>query len=242
MAINGDTITLVGTTAEVQKLTGENTQIIDAKGQFVTPGFIDSHVHFIDGGFRWLLYSCGMPVHLKSLSAACRFYQIGSPRHLDYRRRWDHTNWGNKLPQSHWIDSVTTQHPVFIQRLDGHMALANSLAMQEAKVSASTKEITGGTIVRDAKGKPTGIFKDNAMALFDNIVTDPLVELKDRALEAAMQYVAEQGVTSVHNMGTWDDLATFKRAHRKGKLTSRIYAAVPLSIWDQLRDTVTRYG
>ncbi len=84
--------------------------------------------------------------------------------------------------------------------------------------------------------------KDNAMSLFDGVVADPPTKLKDRALEAAMQYVAAQGVTSVHNMGTWDDWATLRRARQTNKLITRVYTAVPLSTWSQLKDTVTRYG
>ncbi len=152
LAISGDTIVLVGSTADVQQLTDANTQIIDAKGQFVTPGFIDSHVHFIDGGFRLSsvqLRNAKTPGEFISrIAAFAKTIPLGT---WITGGDWDHTNWGDELPRSQWIDSVTAQHPVFIQRLDGHMGLANSLAMQLAKISAKTPDVSGGTIVREAQ-------------------------------------------------------------------------------------------
>ena len=122
------------------------------------------------------------------------------------------------------------------------MELANTVAMRLANVSATTKNIAGGEIVRDAKGNPTGVFKDNAMNYIYKVVADPPAELKDRALETAMKFVAAKGVTSVQNMGTWDELATFRRAHDRGTLTTRIAASVPLSTWARLRDEISKNG
>jgi predicted amidohydrolase YtcJ len=156
---------------------------------------------------------------------------------------WDHTLWGGELPQRQWIDSVTPNNPVWISRLDGHMALANGAALAAAHISAATPDIAGGTIVRDAKGEPTGIFKDNAQSLIAKAVAEPSPQAKDGALDAAMSYVAAQGVTSVVNMGySWDDVATFERAHVAGRLRTRIYAAVPLASWAMLRDTIAARG
>jgi predicted amidohydrolase YtcJ len=155
---------------------------------------------------------------------------------------WDHQNWGGELPQSAWIDSVTPDNPVWINRLDGHMALANGAAMRAAKVPATGGDVAGGTITRDPAGHPSGIFKDNAQELIDRVVPDPTPTMLDRALDAAMTYVAERGVTSVDHMGTWSDLAVFERARKSGKLRTRIYAAVPLSTWARLRDTIAARG
>ncbi|MEW5915351.1 MAG: amidohydrolase, partial [Gemmatimonadota bacterium] len=155
---------------------------------------------------------------------------------------WDNERWGGELPTRAWIDSVTPNHPVWVNRYDGHMALANSVALNAAKLSAATQDIAGGTIVRTADREPSGILKDNAMALMDSAITDPPPEVEDRALDAAMKYVAANGVTTVHNMGTWNDVAIFERAHNAGRLTTRIYAAVPIDTWERLRDTVAARG
>src|SRR5690606_10339653 len=151
---------------------------------------------------------------------------------------WDHQNWGGELPRREWIDSITPDHPVWVNRLDGHMALANSAALAAAGVTRATPEVDGGEIVRNASGEAAGVPKDNAMSLVNRAEPAATPEMLDRALAAAMAYVAEQGVTSVHNVGSWSDLATFERARQAGALRTRIYAAVPLDSWERLRDTM----
>ena len=137
---------------------------------------------------------------------------------------------------------MTPDNPVWISRLDGHMALANGLTLAAAKVTKSTPEVDGGTIVRDSLGNPTGILKDNAQSYVDAVMPPPSAEMNDRALQAAMKYVAERGVTSVTNMGTWDELAAIERAHHAGKLITRIYQVTPIAQWERLRDTVAKRG
>jgi predicted amidohydrolase YtcJ len=151
---------------------------------------------------------------------------------------WDHTLWGGELPRRDWLDAVTPEHPVWVNRLDGHMALANTAALRAAGVADTVGDVAGGEIVRDGARRPTGLLKDNAMDLVGAKVPAPAAALSDRALDAAMRHVAAQGVTTVHHMGTWDDLAVLERAWRAGRLTTRVYAAVPLNTWARLRDTV----
>jgi len=243
LAVRGDRIAAVGSGAEVRKLAGDGARVVDARGGMVVPGFVDAHVHFVDGGFRL------SSVQLRDARTPAEFVR----RIRDFAATvpagtwieggdWDHEQWGGELPTRAWIDSVTPDHPVWLNRLDGHMALANSAALRAAGVADDVRDVEGGTVVRDAGGRPTGVLKDNAMALVGRAVPDRSDALKDRALDAAMTYVAAQGVTSVHNMGSWDDLATFRRAHAAGRLRTRIYAAVPLSSWQRLRDAVEAEG
>ena len=243
VAVAGDEIVAVGSSAEVRKLARAGTRVIDGSGRMVVPGFIDAHVHFMSGGFGLT------SVQLRDARTREEFVR----RIADHAKRlpagawilegnWDHQNWGGELPRRDWIDSVTGGTPVFIQRLDGHMSLANSAALRAAGVTRDTKDVEGGEIVRDAAGEPTGIFKDNAAGLVGRAVPDPLPAQEDAALDAAMRYVAEQGVTSVHNMGTWGDVAVFERARAAGRLGTRIYAAVPLASWARLRDTIAARG
>jgi predicted amidohydrolase YtcJ len=209
----------------------------------LVPGFIDTHVHFLTGGFGLA------SVHLRDAKTPAEFvarikaYAATLPSGAWITEgNWDHEQWGGELPRRDWIDSVTPNNPVWINRLDGHMSLANSLALKAAGVTPATSDVSGGTIVRYPDGEPTGVLKDNAASLVNRVVPDPPPEQHDRALDAAMRFVAEHGVTTIHNMGSWEDLAVFERAHRTGRLHTRIYAAVPLATWERLRDRVAATG
>jgi predicted amidohydrolase YtcJ len=243
VAARGGRIIAVGTDADVNRVIGPRTRIVDAGGKLLVPGFIDSHVHFISGG-------AGLAsVQLRDARTPAEFVR----RIRDYARtlpagawitegNWDHSLWGGELPRREWIDSVTPNNPVWVSRLDGHMALANSAALRAAGVTASTGDVDGGEVVRGAGREPTGILKDNALALVDRAVPPPTAQQQDRALDAAMRYVAEQGVTSVQHMGGWDDLAAFRRANAAGRLRTRISAAVPLDTWARLQGEVSARG
>ena len=243
IAVRGDTIAAVGSSAEIRKMTGADAKVMDAHGQMMVPGFIDSHVHIISAG-RGL-----SSVKLRDASTPAEFiarikaYAKTLPKGAWITDGdWDHTLWGGELPTRQWVDSVTPDNPVWVSRLDGHMGLANSLALTAAKVTKATADVDGGLIVRDKSGEPTGLLKDNAQGLVDGAMPDPPAEVADRAFDAAMHYLAERGVTSAQNMGTWYDLSIFERAHKAGTMITRMYAVVPLATWEQLRDTVAARG
>ncbi len=240
--VRGEKIESVGSSAEIRKR-ARDAVVVDAKGKLVTPGFIDAHVHFLDGGFALSSVQLRDAKTKEEFIRRIKTFASTIPKGTwILNGDWDHTNWGGELPQRSWIDSVTPNNPVWINRLDGHMNLANSLALKAAGVSRDTKDISGGEIVRDSKGEPTGVLKDNAQSLMNKAVPSPSMEMSLRALNAAMSYVAERGVTSVHHMGTWEDLAVFRQAHAQHALRTRIHAQVPLSTWERLRDTVGAHG
>jgi predicted amidohydrolase YtcJ len=245
IAVSGDSVVSVGSSAEIAKLAKAypKARVIDANGGMVTPGFIDSHVHFISGGFNLSSVQLRDAKTPAEFVARVKAFAATVPKGTWITGGdWDHTLWGGELPSRSWIDSVTPNNPVWISRLDGHMALANGLTLAAANVTKATPEIDGGTIVRDASGNPTGILKDNAQSYVDRVMPPPSAEMNDRALQAAMKYVAERGVTSVTNMGTWDELAAIERAHNAGTLITRIYQVTPISQWERLRDTVAKRG
>ena len=243
VAVMGERISAVGSSAEIRKSLPAGAEIIDARGQFVCPGFIDSHIHFVEGGQRlgWVKLA-GVRSREEFRNAVGAFAQKLKPGEWIQGGDWDHERFGGELPTREWIDSVTPQNPVWVTRHDGHMGLANSLALELAHIDDSTGNIAGGTIVRNGSGAATGVVKDRSMSIVYAAITPASQEAEDEALRAAMRHVAAQGVTAVHNMGTWENLEVFRRAHERGELSTRIYAAVPLRTWDRLRDEIAQGG
>jgi predicted amidohydrolase YtcJ len=239
VAITGGLIAGVGSTAELTARYPA-AERLDLGGRFVTPGFIDTHVHFVDGGFRLasvqLRDAATREVFVERIAKFAATVPAGT---WITGGDWDHTLWGGELPRRDWIDAVTPNHPVWINRLDGHMALANTAALRAVGVRDAIADVAGGEVVRNADGSVTGLLKDNAMDAVGAHVPDAPDDLRDRALDAAMDYVAAQGVTTVHMMGSWSDLDVAARAWRASRLRTRIYAAVPLASWSRLGDVVT---
>lgn len=241
LAVRGTRIVAVGPAVEIRSLVGPRTAVVELDGRFAMPGFIDTHAHFIEGGFRLSgvdLREAASPDALASRLA--EFVETVEDGVWILGGDWDHQLWGGELPDRSWIDAVTPRNPVLITRLDGHMALANTYALELAGIDEVIETPPGGEIVRDASGRLTGVFKDEAMSLLQAHVPEPTAEQRDSALRAAMRHAASVGVTGVHDMGSWENLETYRRAHARGDLTLRVYAFVPLSSWERLAEEVER--
>jgi len=243
VAVDGDLIIAVGSTNEISAYVGAQTQVVSADGNMLTPGFIDTHVHFIEGG------EALASVQLRDANSQeeftrriAAFADTVEPGEWILGGTWDHENWGGELPRRDWIDDVTPDNPVWVFRLDGHMALANSLALTAGGVDADTPDIAGGEIRRYEDGRPAGVLKDNAMLPISAAVPRASDTLRDRQVMAAMKYVASNGVTTVHDMADWNSLAAYRRAHARGELITRIYSVVPLPSWERLRDELAANG
>jgi predicted amidohydrolase YtcJ len=245
VAIRNGRIVMVGSNDDVRRFMGPDTREIHLNGRFVTPGFLDDHTHFINGGF-----ALGT-VDLRPAQTPQEFTRLlgDHARSLPSGRwitegNWDHEAWpGGPLPRREWIDSVTQDNPVAVSRLDGHMLLANSKALTLAGVTRDTPDPAGGTIVRDpATGEPTGVLKDEAMALIWRVVPDATDGERRDALRRAQAHALSRGVTMISDMGSWGDLAAYRRAHALRELKLRVYAFVPLDTWDRLREYIAREG
>ena len=244
IAIRDGLIAAAGTAADIRRAMPD-AEDLDARGGLVVPGFIDAHLHLLAGGFHLTSVQLRPVTSREAFVATLREFAAARPRGTWITGGdWDHESWGGELPTRAWIDDATTDHPVWLTRLDSHMALANTTALRLAGISATTPDVAGGAIVRDAAGVPTGVLKDNAMRLVERAVPPPSPADEDAALDAAMTYVTAQGVTSIHHMGslppgeTWHELDVFCRARDRGALRVRIHSTVPLETWSRLATLV----
>jgi predicted amidohydrolase YtcJ len=228
VAVLGDRIVEVGSNSEIGAWRGPHTKVIRAEGRLLLPGFNDAHVHFLSGGME--LDS----VQLTDATSPEEF-----ARRIGERARktpkgewilggdWDETKWNpQEIPTKDLIDSLTPDTPVFVSRYDGHMVLANSLALRLAGITAQTPDPPGGVIVRDAQGNPTGALKDAAMDMAAKAIPPPTHEQRLRAIERAIEHALSLGVTSVQNMDPdYADVAVYSELLERGELKVRIYAA-----------------
>jgi len=245
VACLGNRIVAVGTTKEIRKWIGAKTKVIDLQGRRVVPGFNDAHVHFFDGGRGLASVQLRDARTPEEFRHRIRDFAAKSPKHRwILNGNWDHENWNPpKLPTRQLIDEVTPDNPVFINRLDGHMCLANSLALKLAGVTRETPDPPGGAIVRDASGEPTGVLKDAAMSYVYKVIPNPSEDEVAEAIKAAMKYAAENGVTSVQDMSASPDVfAVYQKLLASGDLTVRIYGHQPLSSWERLARAGIRAG
>jgi predicted amidohydrolase YtcJ len=227
VGVHAGRITRVGTDAEVRRLAGASTRVIDAGGRLVLPGFNDAHVHLLWGAEELVGVDLRPAKNARELAARLAAYAARVPRDSwILGGYWDHEAWpGRVLPAHDAIDAATPDHPVFVKRLDGHMGLANTLAMRRAGITRDTKSPDGGSIVRDADGNPTGIFKDNAMDLITRAVPEPtLAETIDKT-RAALKHAASLGVTTLQDMtASGIELRAYQTLRASGELTARIYS------------------
>jgi predicted amidohydrolase YtcJ len=237
IAIKNDKFIFVGQNTPGNYV-NEGTLIIDLKGKFVLPGFIDSHLHFMDGGFSISSINLRNTSTKKEFIKKIEEYAKKLPKgEWILSGNWDHTLWdGQPLPERWWIDEVTPNNPVMINRLDGHMALANSKALKLAGISDDVKTPPGGIIVRNEKGEITGILKESAMQLVRRVIPKANMESKLRAAKSAMNYLLQNGVTSAHDMGTWEHLEVYDSLNSKNELKVRISSFTPISQWKMLKD------
>ncbi len=247
VAISEDVIVFVGSNEDIKSFLHPEIEIIDAKGQFICPGFIDCHIHMIMGGER--LNSVNLrPARTQKefISYIGEFAKSKKKGDWITGGDWDHINWGGSLPTRFMIDSVTQDNPVWIGRYEGHTYLANTLALKIAGLLEGKVElIEGGTVECDENGQMTGIFKDNALKLVFKAVPAASTEENTKFMELAMDYVISHGVTSVHNMiepldrnrgGTAKDAEIGNIEEIEGKLRTRIYVATPIQFAKNLSE------
>ena len=243
IGVSGTRIVALGEDA-VRAGSDRRTRIVDLDGAFVTPGFIDSHVHFVMASLQ-----LGQP-SLRDAADRADFERriAGAARDLPAGQwltggNWDNDRWGGELPDRGWIDAATPHTPVAVVRYDLHMVLLNSRALDMLGIVPGIADVDGGVIGRDAAGRLTGIFKDAAK----DMVMDRIPPASEAAIDAAcrrgMALALGKGVTQVHEAGVdWRMFHSARRMQAAGALPLRVHAMVPLADWERLAAIVAEEG
>lgn len=251
LAITGSRIIAAGDNQSIRSLAGPATRILDVQGRRVVPGFNDAHLHFYIGGDTLTSIDLRDVNSHTELRARIAAYARTAPRgEWILNGSWDQERWTPvTLPTHELIDDVTPDHPVWVNRSDGHMMFANALAMRLAGVDRTTADVPGGEVVRDAAGNPTGVFKDAAKRLVDRVIPLPSHGNILQAISAAQRHTAANGITSVQDMGVLGSrggevmgnvIRVYREMELRGDLNVRISARIPLAQWTKFEDPALR--
>ncbi|MGH9514058.1 MAG: amidohydrolase [Terriglobales bacterium] len=237
MAVHADKVIAVGRESEVMKTKGPQTKLVDLHQHFVMPGFNDAHMHLTEAGRKKLTVDLTGTRSLAEFQGRIRKHlKTAAPHEWITGSGWDETLWQRShLPTRSDIDQVTKDHPVFLVRIDGHVAVANTAALKIAQVTPSTKNPQGGEIARDASGDANGILRETAQSVVASLIPAPTPEKHREAIETALEDIARSGVTSAQDFSGDDgesSRANFKileQLEREGKLTVRISEWLPFN-------------
>ena len=224
IAVKDGRILAVGTNDEIKKFHAKQTKTIDLGGHFVMPGFNDAHLHLANGGFEKLNVNL---IGTKSLdemkSRIADRAKTTAEGEWILGRGWDHTMWsGQKLPTRQDIDSVTGDHPAYFVRVDGHIAIANTAALNAAGITKDTKMPEGGSVDHDTNGDLTGIVRESAQELVYKKIPPPSAAQRRRGLELAFADAVQHGLTSVQDNSPWEDFLVMEDMQRDGALPIRV--------------------
>ncbi|PQQ19672.1 uncharacterized protein Pyn_22603 [Prunus yedoensis var. nudiflora] len=254
MAVRSGRVLQVGNYSSIKDMVGDGTKELDLMGKIVVPGFIDSHVHLISGGLQMAR------VKLRGISQKDEFVRRVKEAVRNANQGswilgggWNNDLWGGELPMASWVDDITPYNPVWLSRMDGHMGLANSVALKLAGITTSSEDPSGGTIVRFTSGEPTGLLIDSAMKLLLISIPEVSVEERREALSRASNHALMRVVTTVVDVGryfpgtsvklSWEDFSdVYKWADSSGKMMIRVCLFFPLETWLQLHNLITKVG
>jgi len=242
VAIRAGKIVAVGADTAMLALKDSHTTTIDLKGAFAMPGFNDAHTHMASAGRQRLSLDLDNVPSLAAMLAKVQAYAAKlPPGEWILGGGWDHTKWpGSKLPTRQDLDAVSAGHPAFLERTDGHIAVANTAALKAAGITDSTLAPKGGAIDRDTGGKATGILREGpTLALVEKVIPPPSVATRRKAIELSMQDALSHGVTSIQDFSDWDDWVAMEEMEDEGTLHLRIAEWVdfnlPVGVLDERR-------
>ncbi len=233
IAIGGGKVLAIGKTADITRLAGPKTVLHDLDGvgtrTFIFPGFNDAHTHLGGAGGTKLNVDLTGVKSLADMLAQIKSAADAAPAgHWLTGGNWDHTLWDDKvLPTRQDIDKVTGDHPTFLDRIDGHIAIANTAALAAAGITGKSQPPQGGAIDLDASGEPTGILRESAQGLVYKVIPPPTPEDRRKGDELAINDALKHGVTSVQDFSDWNDFLVFEQMEKEGKLHLRISEWLP---------------
>eukprot|EP00850_Spirogloea_muscicola_P019935 SM000202S05906 [mRNA] locus=s202:223189:227174:- [translate_table: standard] len=253
LAVRAGRIQALGSRAALAALAGPQTRKVDLHGRFVAPGFVDAHLHFLGGGLELVKLDLRNVGGRDDLAAVISAAAAGADSGAWIQGwGWNHDFWG-ALPSASWVDPVSPNNPVWLTRIDGHMGLANKLALERANISMLTPDPPGGSIVRDLSGSPSGLLQETAMQLVTRNLPATSLANRRAALARACKHALSHGVTAIHDFGNflpgsaakapWDDLnEVYLHGDMTGDLLVRAYVFVPLETWPRLASRVAERG
>jgi predicted amidohydrolase YtcJ len=236
LAVRGDRILAVGTRDEIMKLKGPETKIFDLDGRFVMPGFNDAHMHLASAGLEKMnLNLVGVKTLDEFRERILAKVEKAAPGEWIVGGGWDETLWPVKVLPTRWdVDEVSSSHPVFLRRVDGHIAVANTRALQLASVTVASRDPEGGKIDRDDAGTPNGILREKAQDAVQAVIPKLTHEKRRQAIELALADLASHGITSAQDNSQWEDFQIYEEIEHEGKLTARISEWLPFD--DSMKD------
>jgi len=234
VAIRDDRFVAVGNDDEMQALLAPDGQAVDLRGQTVTPGFIDAHIHFLSYGLSLREIDLAQTPTLDAALERVRQRAAKTPAGQWLTGRgWDQSLWGDgSFPSAADLDAVSTEHPIWLRRKCGHAGWANSLALEMAGISDATPNPEAGEIVRDRAGKATGILLETAMNALFRLLAQPSDEEAAQAVQQAQAVVHKMGIVGVHTMEAAPALRAFQQLRASGDLRLRVVAQIPVSELD----------
>src|SRR5207302_2533237 len=229
IAVRGDRIEAIGENAEILKLKGPQSEVIDLGGKFIMPGFNDAHVHLSEGGSQRLNVNLIGVKSLDEFRERIRAkVEAAAPGDWILGGGWDENLWPVKTVPTRWdVDEVSGDHPIFLDRVDGHIAVANTRALQLASITIASRHPKGGKIDRNASGQPDGILRETAKGAVLSVIPKPIHDKRRRSIETALQDLAQWGITSAQDNSSWEDFQIYEEIEREGKLTARISEWLP---------------
>ncbi len=226
LAIRDGKILAVGSDAEIRKLQSKETKVIDAGGHLVLPGFVDCHIHFLDGSLSLERVNLEGSKDSADIQRRLRDYAKEHPgTGWVLGRGWNYAMFPSYLPDKQILDVVFPTRPVFLEGFDGHTYWANSKALELASITRNTPNPPNGIIVRDPKtGEATGALKEAAQSLVAKVIPKPTRAEELAALRAGIRWANENGLTRVHSAGQdFEVFDLYDQLRRRGELTLRFY-------------------